>query len=677
MRCCARWSRTTCCAGERAELHLALARALEERSPGAQIAVGIAHHYAAAGDQPSALASGVRAAGAAEAIHAYGEAAALFERVLQLWDRVPEAEALAGCDRVAVLQRAADAHLMAGETARPEALLGRRSGSSTGRPTRCARRRARADRAGAVAAGPQQGLAGVGARGVVARRVRPSVERAGIVGWWAKSVMLQGKFSEAVSAAREAIEVAEAVGNDAALSAGLNALGVALARQGRWTRGRTRCNGRSRSPASGTALPSSRARRSTWPTRCTSRAAAARRWTSRAAGLADASLRGYRPDWLAAVIGEILIDLGEWEEAASMLAAPAALPGSCSSTSSCGGPSCARARRARCGGRAPAGAGRASSRRRPSRSGTRRTGRCVAELRRREGDLDAAATAVDDALDRIEFCTEDAMRLAQVSAVGVAVEADRAQRGRDLGDSAEVRRALMSRDLLLGRVEAAASLGMPVEEAWLRTASADSARADGADDPALWDAAAAAWEALARPTRGAGPLAVGGGSAAAGDRDTAPRARIRLGVAACLGAGWLVGEATGLADRARLRLDAERADPAPPSAPADGRSVRPHPPRAPGPRPGRPRRDEPRDRSGALHRGEDRQRPRLPHPRQARRANPNPGGGDRPPPRPHLLDPSPQYGLTSRTRPRNMNKTRPPNMKRTRPPNMKRPVPSI
>src|SRR3954447_5943715 len=94
--------------GERAQLHLALARALERRAEGlpkhggAHLAAGIAHHYLASGDQPAALAASVRAAEAAEGVHAVGEASALYSRALQLWDRVTGAERLAGRDHVAL-----------------------------------------------------------------------------------------------------------------------------------------------------------------------------------------------------------------------------------------------------------------------------------------------------------------------------------------------------------------------------------------------------------------------------------------------------------------------------------------------------------------------------------------------------------------------------------------------
>src|SRR5204863_3252531 len=79
--------------GEHAELHLALAKALERRAEeqgsGVFLSAGIAHHYFAAGEQAAALASSVEAADAAEKVHAHGEAAALLERALELWDRVP------------------------------------------------------------------------------------------------------------------------------------------------------------------------------------------------------------------------------------------------------------------------------------------------------------------------------------------------------------------------------------------------------------------------------------------------------------------------------------------------------------------------------------------------------------------------------------------------------------
>ena len=56
-------------------------------------------------------------------MHAHGEAAGLLDRALELWDRVPDAEARAGVDRVAVLARAADVASALGDPGRQLALL--------------------------------------------------------------------------------------------------------------------------------------------------------------------------------------------------------------------------------------------------------------------------------------------------------------------------------------------------------------------------------------------------------------------------------------------------------------------------------------------------------------------------------------------------------------------------
>src|SRR3954453_12944621 len=98
--------------GEHAELHRAIARALEERTEreghgGAHRTAAIAHHYMAAGDQPAAFAASVRAAKSSMAVQAYGEAGDLLDRAIELYNHVPDAERLANADMVELLSRAA------------------------------------------------------------------------------------------------------------------------------------------------------------------------------------------------------------------------------------------------------------------------------------------------------------------------------------------------------------------------------------------------------------------------------------------------------------------------------------------------------------------------------------------------------------------------------------------
>jgi len=183
-------------------------------------------------------------------------------------------------------------------------------------------------------------------------------------------------------------------------------------------------------------------------------------------------------------------------------------------------------------------------------------GALQAELAAREGDMEAARAAVDEALDRIEFCSDDALRLAMVSAAGVAAEATAAQQARDLGDGAAVEAALGHAELLIARVRACAEDGGALEQAYLEHAEADYCRALDAEQRERWAAAAASWEALGRPY----PAAIARwrqaeALVAGGDREAAaPVAGAAMETAERLGAAWLAGELESLAARARLRL---------------------------------------------------------------------------------------------------------------------------
>ena len=127
-------------------------------------------------------------------------------------------------------------------------------------------------------------------------------------------------------------------------------------------------------------------------------------------------------------------------------------------------------------------------------------GALLGELRRRQRDLLGARAAVAAALDRLEICTDDVMRIARVTAVGVRIEADMAQRARDLREKADERDAIArGTDPHAAPSCGAAQEGGPVESAFRATGAAELARARGRNDPALWLKAAAEWDAIARP----------------------------------------------------------------------------------------------------------------------------------------------------------------------------------
>ena len=188
-----------------------------------------------------------------------------------------------------------------------------------------------------------------------------------------------------------------------------------------------------------------------------------------------------------------------------------------------------------------------------------------AELARRGGDLDAARAAIDAGLDVIRRTgDQDPMRLAALGAAGVTVEADAAQRARDLGEADAETAALERAERMLCDVRRAVAVMGPlarVEPAYLATAEAEATRAAGRSDPSAWARAVAAWEVPGRPYPAAtARWREAEALIAAGDRDGAGRAAGEaLATARALGAGWLESEVEGLAARARLRLGDEPA----------------------------------------------------------------------------------------------------------------------
>ncbi|WP_229073861.1 helix-turn-helix transcriptional regulator [Actinoplanes sp. DH11] len=104
--------------GEHARLHARYAEALEaepqlismERAP-----AEIAHHWHAAHDHPRALVAARRAAESASSRFAHAEQARLLDRVLELWEQVPDAATLLGTTQLDLLEEAALVAIQSGD----------------------------------------------------------------------------------------------------------------------------------------------------------------------------------------------------------------------------------------------------------------------------------------------------------------------------------------------------------------------------------------------------------------------------------------------------------------------------------------------------------------------------------------------------------------------------------
>jgi DNA-binding NarL/FixJ family response regulator len=101
--------------GEQVRLHAAYARALASAEG---VAAELAHHCLQSHDLSSALAASVRAAREAEAVLAPAETLRHLSSALKLWAQVPDPVAVTGTDTVGLLLRAAAAANVAGEPQR-------------------------------------------------------------------------------------------------------------------------------------------------------------------------------------------------------------------------------------------------------------------------------------------------------------------------------------------------------------------------------------------------------------------------------------------------------------------------------------------------------------------------------------------------------------------------------
>jgi DNA-binding NarL/FixJ family response regulator len=552
--------------GERVRLHTALAGALEAGvdaggTPAAR-AARLAHHWSAAGDQPRALSASLQAAAAAERVYAFAEAQLQLERVLGLWDQVPDAAERAGADRVSLLSRCAEAAYAAGDIARAAQLV--RQALPLAHHTR------QPQQAGLLheqLARCLRMLADPGALAQQQEAVRlvaaaPSLERALVLGSLSLSLTLVSRFAEARGPAEEAVAIAGQVGARAEEANARIALGTALGNLGELDAGLAELAAAHQlAMEAGEAVHMVRAmvNRSDLLTGAGRLEEAA---TVAMAGIDEARRLGlarHSQPILACNAAEALVALGRWDQAerVSAEALELAPPDPASAILSLhraalelglGNLDGAEAHLRTAQGLIPAPIVEAQ------RGGPLFGG--LAELALWRGDLDQARQLVAEAVPVVEANPRYA---APLYALGVRIEADRAElaRARRHGEAVlddGTAAALLARLDQAAAGPAAASL--PELAAWQATGLAEQTRQAGQPDPAAWAAAVAAWERLGQPYR----IAYAGfrqaeALLAAGDRDTAAAALRRAAdITGRLGARPLDTELQALARRARLDL---------------------------------------------------------------------------------------------------------------------------
>jgi DNA-binding CsgD family transcriptional regulator/tetratricopeptide (TPR) repeat protein len=564
--------------GERARLHTALAHIIAELLPSGELdwsgsAAEVAVHWYLAHDLPKALEWSVRAATEADGMHAYAEALGHYERALELWDRVANAEEHAGLDRVQILQRTAEDARITGDSHHALALidLALREVDPVAEPIRTGLLHERR--------GKYAGIVGdLNARfGSLREAVRlipadpPSEERARVLASFADAMLLAAREEEAEAASREAIAIARQVGTERELGRALVVLGWAQATRDGFEAGSASLREACRL-AEKHADPDMLAVAYGYLAEELMQADRLEEAVEVSHSGREAVLRlglsGYWQDtFLLGSAAEALFKLGRWDEANRLAQQALAQARSDERLAFLmiaalevgrGEFDAAEAHLSRVEDRMAG----------YSREFTRMYLVLVAELRIWQGRFDEAWEAVEQGLDLV--ASTDEGRSGRLVCLGMRALADLAESGRARHDPARVEKAVRAANALVSRVATmvpnplAPAAPIPSTTAVVALWEGERSRLEGRSDPAQWDVAAAAWSALWRPY----PTAYAQWrQAEALLANRAPRAqaaeplRAAHAVAVRLGATPLRGELELLAQRGRIQLEPP-ADPA-------------------------------------------------------------------------------------------------------------------
>ncbi|MGH8836099.1 MAG: helix-turn-helix transcriptional regulator, partial [Actinomycetes bacterium] len=560
--------------GEREAAHARLARALADRSGGAQnsaISAELARHWAAAGRPAEALQASLHAADDAEAQSGRAEALVHLERATELWPAVPETAEIAGSDLAGVLARAAELAYLTGSGPRGVELVRSAIGllDEAGEPVRVALLH---ERLGSylLSIGDREGGLSAFRRAVMlVPATPPSTERVQVLAALAHALMLSWRHRQAAAACTDAITVATALGDARAAWRALDVRALCLCYLGNPEEGLRHLRAALGRPQSH-ALPPDLTR----PYVFLSDALITAGRLDEALAVAQDGLTVARRlgmergvgTLLASNAAEAMLASGQWNAADAMLSAALRTGGAFWDYH----PHRLRAQLATRRGEfevarhhLAAGAGAA----REPNSAHYYFCR-LAELALWEGRTADAADAVRDGLPTAAT-TESAFLRLELCALGLWAQADRAQLAAARADRDELAKARERANRLrqdAHRAARTATTFSPDTAAWLAVADAEHDRSLGQPSPDRWQHAVAGWQRLGRPYQAAycgWRAAEAYLSAGLPASHALATARTAYAVAIELGAEPLRHELELLGQRARIELSPGDPDRAP------------------------------------------------------------------------------------------------------------------
>jgi DNA-binding CsgD family transcriptional regulator len=561
--------------GERTRLHATYARLLADAEhgddDGSGSAAELAWHCLASHDLPGGLAALVRAADHAATVFANSEAFRHLTQALELWDRVPDAAAVAGVDRFEVLARAAEAASHSGEF-RQAVGLAREAVEAIDDDAEPLRAAAAYDRLSSYLldveevdlARARQEILAASERAVELVPAEPATPlRARVTSGLARSLMVARDYQGARRWGEEGLAVARAAGSVGDEARALIIVSILELRFGDVAAARELLGDADRAAAAARIRPLElQARHALGAYELDlGNLAAASAALDQATELADHSgltWSGYGID--SRVLRCIVhYSAGNWDEAERVAAAADERR-----------PAVSAAALYVEVGRGRAAAGDRLARLAPYRKADQYVaylaGGCEADLVRWQGDPERSSELARDTLALQEEAGPPwVLSAIWPAALALAAEGDLAERARAAGDQAAVKEHLAVGEDVLARARAALQRARdsgrqvgPEALAWLARAEAEWTRVEGRSDPARWAAAADAFGYGYRYEEARCRWRLAEALLVEGDRErAADQARTAHEIARRLGAAPLLAELEALGRRGRLDLGSQ------------------------------------------------------------------------------------------------------------------------